>query len=363
MGGISKIFLTLKGEPLILHTLRPFLKNPSIQQIIVPVQREDLQRARTLLKELPVEVMEGGKVRQETVRLALEKLDPSLEIVAIHDGARPLLSPNLLQNCLEAGMEFGAAIPAIPVYDTLKRGKEYAVETIPREELFTIQTPQVFWVELIKEAHRKAEAEGFLATDDASLVERLGVKVRMIKGEKENIKITDPEDLAMAEKLISGKGEFRSGLGIDFHQLVEGRKLFLGGIEISHNRGLLGHSDGDVLLHAIADAILGAAGLEDIGNYFPPDDPKWKDASSLLILSKVVKMAGNLGWSIENIDCTVLAEEPRLAPFREKMRERVAECLGVEKGRVNIKATTTEGMGFVGRKEGICAICSVLLKT
>jgi len=360
MGGIPKIFLPLRGEPMILHTLRPFLKNPSLQQIIVPVRREDLERARDLLRRVPVEVVEGGQIRQETVRLALERIDPSLELVAIHDGARPFLSPALLQACLEAGEKFSAVVPALPIYDTIKRGGEWIEETLPRQGIFTIQTPQVFKAELIKEAHRKAWEEGFIATDDASLVERMGVRVRMIKGEKGNLKITDPEDLAMAEKLMSDKREYRSGIGIDFHQLVEGRKLYIGGVEIEYERGLLGYSDGDVLLHSIADALLGAVGFADIGVHFPPGDPKWKDVSSLLILSEVVKMARNLGWEVENVDCTLLAEEPRIAPYKEEMEKRIAECLGIEKDRVNIKATTMEGMGFVGRKEGMCAICTIL---
>lgn len=320
-----------------------------------------MKRAEDLLKGLPVEVIEGGKVRQETVRLALEMLDPSIELVAIHDGARPFLSPALLQACLEAGKEYGAVVPALPIYDTIKRGDEWVEETLPREALFTIQTPQVFKRELIKEAHRRAWEEGFIGTDDASLVERLGIKVRMIRGEKENIKITDPEDLALAEKLIGCKGAYRSGIGIDFHQLVEGRRLFLGGVEISYERGLLGHSDGDVLLHAIADAILGAAGLGDIGVHFPPGDPKWKDVRSSIILAEAVRMARDSGWEVENVDCTLLAEEPRIGPYREEMEKRIGECLGIERERVNVKATTTEGMGFIGRKEGICAICTVLL--
>ncbi len=362
MGNIPKIFLPLKGEPLILHTLRPFLQNPFIQQIILPVRRGDLERAKSLLKGLPVELIEGGKVRQETVRLALERIDPSLELVAIHDGARPFLSPSLLQACLKAGERFGAVVPALPIYETIKRGEEWVEETLPREGLFAIQTPQVFRTELLKTAHQKAWEEGFVATDDASLVERMGVKVKIIRGEKENIKITEPEDLTIAEKLMSGKREYRSGIGIDFHQLAKGRRLFLGGVEISYEQGLLGHSDGDVLLHAIADAILGAMGLGDIGLHFPPDEPKWKDISSLLILSETAKMTRELGWEVENVDCTLLAEEPKVAPYKEEMERRVAECLGIEKERVNIKATTTEGMGFVGRREGMCALCTVLLR-
>lgn len=362
MGGIPKIFLPLRGEPMILHTLRPFLKEPSIKQIIVPVRGKDLERARALLQGLPVELMEGGERRQETVRLALERLDPSLPLVAIHDGARPFLSSSLLRALLEAGEEFPAVVPALPIYDTIKRGEEWVEETLSRKGLFTIQTPQVFKAELIREAHRKAWKEGFTATDDASLVERMGIKVRMIKGEKENIKITDPEDLALAERLMDGGKEYRGGIGIDFHQLVEGRKLLIGGVEISYERGLLGHSDGDVLLHAIADALLGAIGLGDIGMHFPPGDPKWKDASSLLILSEVVKMVGNLGWKVENVDCTLLAEEPKITPYREEMKERIARCLGIGEERVNIKATTAEGMGFIGRREGMCAICTILCR-
>ncbi|MBC7328509.1 bifunctional 2-C-methyl-D-erythritol 4-phosphate cytidylyltransferase/2-C-methyl-D-erythritol 2,4-cyclodiphosphate synthase [bacterium] len=360
LGGVPKVFLPLGDKPLIFYTLFPFLQLPSIDQIIVPVRRENLQLARSLLAELPVEVIEGGDVRQETVRLALERLKPSIELVVIHDGARPFLSLRLLEACLEAGEKFGAVVPVLPIYDTIKKGDEWVKETLSREGLFTVQTPQVFKAELIKEAHRKAKEEGFLATDDASLVERLGVKVKMIKGEKQNIKITDPEDLVMAEKLYCSKKELRTGIGIDFHQLVEGRKLYLGGVEIEHEKGLLGHSDGDVLLHALADSILGAIGLGDIGVHFPPTDPRWKDVRSTHLLSLVLDMARKEGWAIENVDCTLLAEEPRIAPYREQMKNVIANCLGIEREKVNIKATTTEKMGFIGRKEGICAICNVL---
>jgi 2-C-methyl-D-erythritol 2,4-cyclodiphosphate synthase len=183
----------------------------------------------------------------------------------------------------------------------------------------------------------------------------------MIKGEKTNIKITDPQDLEIAERL-KGKKEYRSGIGVDFHRLVEGRKLFLGGIEIVYNKGLLGHSDGDVLLHAIADAILGAVGIGDIGVYFPQEEEKWKDVRSVMILEEVLRMARERGWEVENVDCVLLAEEPKISPYREEMAKKIGECIGIEKERVNIKATTTEGMGFLGRGEGMCAICNVLCR-
>ena len=361
MGGVPKLFLPLGGKPLILHMLRPFLQNPNIKEIVVAVRGEDLEKTKDILKGLPVKVIVGGKVRQETVRLALEAIDESLELLAIHDGARPFLSSQLLQACLEAGEKFGAVVPALPIYDTIKKGDEWVERTISREGLYTVQTPQVFRAELIKEAHRKAYENGYVGTDDASLVERMRIKVRMIRGEKTNIKITEPEDLEIAERLM-GEKEYRSGVGVDFHRLVEGRKLFLGGIEIDYNKGLLGHSDGDVLLHAIADAILGAIGIGDIGVYFPPSDEKWRDVRSVIILEEVMRMAREKGWEVENVDCVLLAEEPKIAPYREEMVRKIAECLGIEKERVNIKATTTEGMGFLGRGEGMCAICDVLCR-
>ncbi|MGB9876746.1 MAG: 2-C-methyl-D-erythritol 4-phosphate cytidylyltransferase [bacterium] len=361
MGGVPKIFLPLKGQPLILHTLRPFLENPYIKEIVVPVREEDLGKAEELLENLPVKVIVGGKLRQETVRLALAATEPESELIAIHDGARPLLSPHLLQACLEEGEKYGAVVPVLPINETIKKGGEWVEKTISREGLFTVQTPQVFRAELIKEAHRKAYEAGYLATDDASLVEWMGIKVRMIRGERKNIKITDPEDLQIAEKLMSDEREYRSGVGVDFHRLVEGRKLYLGGVEIEYERGLLGHSDGDVLLHAIADAILGAIGLGDIGIHFPPGGERWKDVRSSVILSEVARMAREKGWEVANVDCVLLAEEPKIAPYRGEMKEKIAECLGISVNEVNIKATTTEGMGFVGRGEGMCAICNVLI--
>lgn len=362
MGGVCKAFLELGGKPLILRTLQPFLLHPWIKEIVVPFPKEHISKAKYLLAHLPtVRISEGGETRQETVEKALDLLDPSLHLVVVHDGARPFLSPRLLHRCLEEGARYGAVIPVLPAYETLKKGDRWVEGTIPREGVFLVQTPQVFRLDILKEAYNRAKEEGFSATDDSALVERIGVKVRMTRGERENIKITEPEDMSLAEALL-GRKAIRVGMGVDFHRLSEGRRLILGGVEIPHEKGLLGHSDGDVLLHAIADAILGAIGGGDLGLHFPPDDPKWEGADSIVILSQVRDMAREKGFGVESVDCTILAEEPKIAPYAKFMKERIASCLGIGKEDVNIKATTTEGMGFLGRKEGISALAVVLCR-
>lgn len=284
------------------------------------------------------------------------------QLVAIHDGARPLVSPDIIERTLEEAWKSGAAAAGIRVKDTVKVvGDGGMIEgTVDRTRLWQVQTPQTFRYPLILEAHREAEARGWECTDDASLIERTGGKVAMVPGSPRNLKITEPEDMALAEKILGGTGH-RTGTGYDAHRLTEGRKLILGGVDIPYEKGLLGHSDADVLTHAVMDALLGAAGLGDIGQWFPDNDPAYEGISSLALLGRVGEAVAQAGYAIANIDGTVIAQAPRLAAHIPRMRAHIAEVLGIEESQVNVKATTTEGMGFTGRGEGIAAQAAAAL--
>jgi 2-C-methyl-D-erythritol 2,4-cyclodiphosphate synthase/2-C-methyl-D-erythritol 4-phosphate cytidylyltransferase len=297
----------------------------------------------------------GGATRQQSVRNGLQTLPPETEWVAVHDAARPVVSHALLDRLFECAYQHGAAIPALPLYDTLKRvAPDGQVEqTLPREGIHRVQTPQVFRADWLREAHRRAAEAGYEnATDDASLLEWAGYPIHSVLGDPLNLKITTPDDYAMLLRLTTPV-QTRTGIGYDIHPLVEGRKLVLGGLEIEHARGLKGHSDADVVLHAICDALLGAAALGDIGQHFPNTDPRYRDISSLELLRQVNQMVSAQGWQIAHIDATILAEAPRLASYIPTMRARIAETLQLQLDQVSLKATTNEGMDSVGAQRAI----------
>ena len=270
-----------------------------------------------------------------------------------------MVTCEIIERSVEKAEETGACIAAVPVIDTIKSACEGHVSaTVDRSSLYSVQTPQTFRADLIRRAYEQAYADGFHATDDAALVERLGEKVAIVQGSYGNIKVTTPSDLEIAEcRLRDGRwqesGEVRTGLGFDVHKLVEGRKLFLGGVEIEHEKGLLGHSDADVILHAIADACLGAAALGDIGRHFPDTDPAYKGISSLKLLANVSDLLADDGFAVVNVDATVMCERPKIALHVDEMCRRIAEVLSVTPDRISVKGTTTERLGFTGRGEGI----------
>lgn len=365
-GAVSKQYLHVRGRPILARTLAVFEHSADIDEVILVVPGPDVQmvRERMLAPGSMAKVrhiLAGGAQRQDSVRNGLAAVDGGTGIVLIHDAARPFVSPDLISRMVQEARLYGAVTAGIAVTDTVKRvdADGWILETQDRSLLWMTQTPQAFRCDIIRKAYRKADEDRFYATDDAALVERIGVPVKMIAAGAENIKITTPEDLRMAEA-IAGRDEkeealVKTGFGYDSHRLLDGRRLVLGGVEIPHDRGLSGHSDADVLVHAICDAVLGAIGAGDIGRHFPDRDPAYKDVSSLILLAQVRRIAAQRGYGIAHIDSTVVAEQPRLSEHIPAMALKLAEVLDIAGENISIKAKTNEGMGFVGRQEGIAA--------
>jgi 2-C-methyl-D-erythritol 4-phosphate cytidylyltransferase/2-C-methyl-D-erythritol 2,4-cyclodiphosphate synthase len=299
-------------------------------------------------------VVSGGDTRQASVAAGLGALGEP-EIVVVHDAARPLVDPGVVTAVIRAAVAAGAGSAGIPMRETVKRVEAGRVaETVDRDTLWIARTPQAFHTALLREAHARAAADGFTGPDDAVLVERLGRAVRMVEDSPTNLKITVPDDLRLAEAL-AGAPVARTGFGFDTHRLEPGRHLKLGGVDVPSPRGLAGHSDADVLAHAMMDALLGACGLGDIGTHFPPGDPAYRGADSLVLLGRVADLLAASGWRPAQLDATVVAEAPPLAPHIPAMRQRIAEVLHLDVPAVSIKATTAEGLGALGRGEGIAA--------
>lgn len=380
--GRNKQYLPLAGRPLLTHALEAFERADVVDSVIVVAHPEEVDLCRETVVDAfgarkVASVVAGGHERQDSVRLGLQALPPDCRLVLVHDGARPLVSVALIERVAERAWEVGAATAAVPLVDTLKMVDERlrVVSTPDRSAFWRTQTPQGFRREVIEEAHSRAVESGLRATDDCALVEALGLPVEVVLGDTANIKVTTESDLALAEVLLSRKPQaeppgaspevapvMRSGVGYDVHRLVEGRPLVLGGVEIPFPFGLLGHSDADVLVHAVCDAILGAAGLGDIGRHFPDSDPTYAGISSLKLLARVGEMVRRAGFSVCNVDAVVVAERPKIAPFSELMRANIARTIGVEVDAVNVKGTTTEGLGFTGRSDGMAAHAVALLR-
>lgn len=371
-GEQKKQFLSLKGKPLLTYTLEALADSPLITRMVVVVPPEDLEFcrqeviARYNLQKIEA-VVEGGPQRQDSVYNGLAILKPQPLWVLIHDGVRPLVTKKMIEDCLGAAQETGAAICALPAYETVKEVDTtgLVVTTYDRSRLWLVQTPQVFRWSLLWEAHQKAKMEGYYATDDAALVEHLGAKVKIAAGSPQNIKVTTKEDLKKVEGiLIRGTGERmipRIGIGFDIHQLVAGRNLVLGGVEIPHSLGLAGDSDADVLCHAILDALLGAAGLGDIGQHFGVGLSHLMGISSLKMLADAYMAVKNKGFRLYNLDATLMAQNPKVGPYLIVMKEKIAQALGEDVSKLNLKATTGKGIGTIGREEGIAALAVVSL--
>jgi 2-C-methyl-D-erythritol 4-phosphate cytidylyltransferase/2-C-methyl-D-erythritol 2,4-cyclodiphosphate synthase len=355
------LWQVLLGAPVWRHAVWRLLSHPEVASGTLAVAPDNAAPFEAYLQRFPapkpLRILPcGGATRQATVRNALAHLPDGVRFVAVHDAARPLVSHALLDRLIATAMQYGTAIPALPVQDTLKRADNGRTvqATVAREGLYRVQTPQVFRADWLINAHRRAAEEGFeQATDDAQLLERAGYPVHLVDGDPRNLKLTTPDDLHLLRLHIGEGALTRTGIGYDIHQLTEGRTLMLGGVAIEYPYGLQGHSDADVVLHAICDALLGAAALGDIGQHFPNTDPRWKDASSLTLLQQVRTLLAQHGWQPLNIDAMALAEAPKLAPYIPEMRQRIAHTLGILPEQVSIKATTNEGMDAVGARRAI----------
>lgn len=369
-GSPDKVFIKIYDKPLFIMATEQFENIEEIDSIWLVARREKFEEITSYLKKFNIKkvqnIIEGGKERQDSVYNALKALPQNTDIVLIHDAARPFLSKNLIIKVLSSlSQDVDGVIPGIPIPDTVKWIKRNNLigGTLNRDVLRAIQTPQVFWYERILSAYNRAYEDGFYGTDDASILERYGGRIILVEGEQKNIKITKKEDLSnipnikeerknpFSEDIINYLNLLRIGIGYDSHRFEIGRKLILGGVEIPFEKGLAGHSDADVLTHAIIDALLGAAGFGDIGKHFPDSDPQYRGISSKILLQKTLDILKSENIIPLWIDCTIFAEKPKMKDYIPKMIENFRH-LGLN---VNIKAKTNEGMGFIGRQEGIAA--------
>ena len=370
MGGSrSKVLEELGGRPALCRSLEVLDRCPLIGEICLVCRERDRADMLPLTSGLatPVRVVPGGAQRQDSVEQGVEALTGPWEYVAIHDGARPLVTEEVLAAVCRDAMAHGAATAAVPSKDTCKLADEagFVAATPARDRLWAVQTPQAFSLALYREALGKARAAGQSYTDDCQLIEAAGGSVKLTMGDYRNIKLTTPEDLLAARAYLGGEGgkkTVRIGYGYDVHRLVEGRKLILAGVDVPFEKGLLGHSDADVIAHAVADALLGAAALGDIGHLFPDTDPHYAGADSLKLLAEVCRLLREKGFSIGNIDATLLAQRPKIAPHISRMRENLAAACGIAADQVSVKATTEERLGFTGREEGMAASAVCLLE-
>jgi len=378
-GGIPKQYRNLAGRPLLVRTIESLTRAAPGTALVSVIHNDDLEFYQTCIAGIEPELTQnlappvfGGATRQESVRRGLEALScaPSTpEIVLIHDAARPFVSGALIERAVSAAVAHGAAVPGVTPTDTIKEidASGAVTKTLPRAELRATQTPQAFRFELILAAHRKAALAGLNdLSDDAAVAEFAGHRVHVFGGEKTNMKITTPEDFARAEAALLGElTDIRTGHGYDVHAFGEGSHVWLGGIRIEHERGLAGHSDADVLSHAITDALLGALADGDIGSHFPPSDPQWRGAPSRIFLAAAAAKVRARGGVIANIDATIVCERPKIGPHRNAIRDNLAKIMEISVGRVAVKATTSERLGFTGREEGIAslAIATIRLPT
>ncbi len=380
MQGVNKQILKIDGVPVLVRSIRALAAIPEIREMVVVARPELFEQLEGWKQEYHLPdfcLTAGGDTRQQSVLNGVGCLSEQVEYVVIHDGARPFADRQLIDRCLQSAVEHQAATAAVPVKDTIKQAADDGsiAATPDRSRLYLTQTPQIFHAQLYRRAAEQAQAEGLDFTDDCQLMEHLGHRVWLAQGDYRNIKITTPEDIVIAQAIAeSMEGEaprmeqekqrmplMRIGHGYDVHRLVEGRKLILGGVEIPWQKGLLGHSDADVLVHAVMDAILGAAALGDIGKHFPDTDPNYAGADSMLLLREVVRLVEEQGYQIGNLDCTVIAQQPKLKDLIPQMQERIAAVCKMQPNQVNVKATTEEKLGFTGTGEGMSAHCVCLL--
>jgi 2-C-methyl-D-erythritol 4-phosphate cytidylyltransferase / 2-C-methyl-D-erythritol 2,4-cyclodiphosphate synthase len=374
---VPKQFLEISGKPVLLRTVESIASLEEVTRIVIALPPEHIAEAEAMLRQVGARMdilcVAGGPNRQESVRCGVAHVDADPDVIMVHDAVRPACDRDLMLRVVRAAWEKGAVVPGLPATETIQRvsRRGRVLATPPREELYAIQTPQAFHSGILRSALDKAHTAGFLGTDESSVVRWAGHPVFVVPGSPDNIKITRPLDLEIAGRLLSGnqpearagmsESVLRIGQGIDYHRLVEGRKLVLGGVEIPFEKGLEGHSDADALSHAVCDALLGAAALGDIGLHFPDTDPSNQDRSSLEFLRLIRDKIEAAGWRIRNVDATLLVQRPRISPYAQAMRQNIADSLGLKVSEVSIKATTTEGLNAEGHGEGISAQAITLL--
>lgn len=361
-GGAPKQFAMLADKPVLRWSVETLARDRRIERVIVVTHPDHRDMAATMLDGVAgVTFADGGATRRQSVANGLANI--ASDLVMVHDAARPILPAAVIDRLIVA-MADGAvagATPALPVADTLAARDDATLgAVVDRSALVRIQTPQMFRTDALRSAHRSWQGEE--PTDDAQMVRAAGSRIAIVEGEAMLDKITYPEDLARLAAQVAGNSRIATGMGYDVHRLVAGEELWLGGILIPHDKGLAGHSDADVALHALTDAILGAIGAGDIGEHFPPSDPQWRGASSDRFLAHASQLAASANATIESIDLTIICEAPKIGPYRETMRSRIAALLKIPIGRVSVKATTTEGLGHTGRGEGIAAQAIATLK-
>ena len=351
-GDLPKQYRLLGGKPMLRWAVESFIAHPRVDTVRVVVGTGQREMASAALEGLSVaDLIEGGAERADSVRNGLEAVGEGA--VLVHDAARPFCPPSVVDRLLDALENHYCAVPVLPAADTMATGGTVLDEQVDRRNLLRVQTPQAFHVkDLIFAFEGAGLAE---ATDESSVMIAAGLKVAAVEGDPILDKVTTPADWDRAEALLAARYVSRTGMGYDVHAFDGDGPIMMGGIEVPHARGLAGHSDADVALHSITDALLGAASLGDIGEHFPPSDPRWKGASSDIFLAHAAKLIRERDGQIDHVDCTIIAEEPKVGPHRSAMRERIAAILGLSVDQVSIKATTTEGLGFTGRREGIAA--------
>lgn len=368
--GTEKQYLPLAGRPMLEWTVEAFTSSGLFSKVILALGPGNLEKHGPAWEKAGVRTAAAGATRTESLRNAFRLVSPGAGLVAVHDGARPLVDAALIKACLEKAGEAGAAVPAVPLKDTVKKvsaGGGAFDSTPDRASLMAVQTPQCYKREVLS-AILDAAGSGEDYSDESQVLEKLGIKAAVVRSTYRNIKVTTPEDLVIAEafmkdeKTVSTRAKIplpRIGFGYDIHRLVEGRPLILGGIKIEHTKGLLGHSDGDVVLHSICDALLGSVSAGEIGVYFPPTDLTLMGISSVVIAEKTLEILASKKARIINVDATIVAEEPKLKPYYEIIRDSVAKLLKMDSGDVSIKAKSREGLGDIGHGEAIVCYASV----
>jgi 2-C-methyl-D-erythritol 4-phosphate cytidylyltransferase/2-C-methyl-D-erythritol 2,4-cyclodiphosphate synthase len=352
VGGLPKQYRLLGGKPVLRRAVEALASHPAIARVRVVIGAGQEALAQAALEGVDIgDLVEGGAERADSVRAGLAQIDG--DAVLVHDAARPFCPPEVIDRLLAPLEFFEGAAPVLAVGDTLARASDKLEEPVDRCGMVRVQTPQAFRLDALRVAYDRWT--GITPTDETTVARAAGLSVAAVEGDAALEKITTPADFHRAEALLAARLTPRTGIGFDVHAFAGDGPVMMGGIAIPHSRGLAGHSDADVVLHAITDALLGAAGLGDIGEHFPPSDPQWKGTSSDLFLAHAAGLIRERGGMIDHVDCTVICEEPKVGPHRLEMKRKVAAILGLDEHQVSIKATTTEGLGFTGRREGIAA--------